>query len=144
MSSTVRSSAEQTLLAKTYPGFKLHFEGGALRFRGQLSSNYRSAFLIDVVLPPRFPEEEPKLWVLSPTLPPGTAYRYSDGSICAHASRFVPYKTSVATMISVMAGWLFRFDRHRLQGISWEEPIEPAGQPLGVNPDGTLFVRSRA
>lgn len=135
---------EQSVLRKAYPGFRLVFDGTSLSFRGPLTSNYGSTFQIEVRLPPRYPEQEPHLWVLSPTLPPATEHRYVDGRICAHASPYVPYRTTVATMISVMAGWIFRFERRRFEKVSWDVPLAAAGLELAVNPDGTLYLKEQS
>lgn len=136
-------AAEQALLARTYPQFRLARRGEMLVFQGPLRSNYGSIFVLEVRLPPLYPEQEPHLWVLSPTLPARTEHRYVDGRICAHADPFVAYRTTVATMVSVMAGWIFRFERHRLEGVSWEAPIGVEGRPFAVNPDGTLYLGGR-
>jgi len=133
--------AEQGVLEHMYPQFRLAWTGQFLAFRGTLRSNYGSVFHVEVRLPPRYPEQEPHLWVLEPSIPRGTEHLYPDGRVCAHATPYVPYRTNVAAMVSVFAGWLFRFDRRRLDRISWEEPLEFNGQPLSVNPDGTLYVK---
>ncbi len=136
-------AVEQAVLRRAYPQFRLVWTAERLAFRGPLRSNYGSVFIVDVRLPPRYPEQEPHLWVVSPELPPRTQHVYVDGRICAHADPFVAYQTTVATMVSVMAGWIYRFERHRTERIPWETPIVPPGRALSIHPDGTLHLRRR-
>lgn len=138
-----RLAAEQALMARSYPGFRLTWTGGRLAFRGPLNSNYGSRFQVEIQLPERYPEAEPHLWILSPKLPEGTEHRYVTGRICAHAQPFIPHRTTAATMVSVFAGWLFRFDRQRLEGVGWDVPLGPEGTRMGVNPDGSIYLDSR-
>lgn len=136
-----RLAAEGALMQRTYPQFRLVWNEEALAFRGLLRSNFGSRFQVEIRLPDRYPEAEPRLWVLSPTLPEGTEHRYVDGRICAHAQPFIPHRTTVAAMVSVFAGWLFRFERHRLEGVGWDVPLGPEGTTLGINPDGSIYLR---
>ncbi len=129
---------EVAILHRVYPQFRLVRTGNLLAFRGPMRSNFGSVFVVDVVLPPLYPEEEPYLRVVSPALPPRTQHVYRNGNICAHADPFVAYRTTVATMISVMAGWIYRFERQRLQGIDWDVPLGRPGMTPAVNRDGSL------
>lgn len=133
-------AAEQGLMKRSYPQFRLVGDGNQLSFQGPLVSNYGSCFHVEIRLPTRYPEEEPQLWMRDPVLPADTEHRYKDGRICAHAEPFVAYRTTVASMVSVFAGWIFRFERKRLHGVSWEVPIEVGGRSLQVNPNGTLYL----
>ncbi len=137
-------AVELAILHRNYPQFRLIRVGNVLAFRGALRSNYGSVFVVDVVLPPLYPEEEPYLRVVSPELPPGTQHIYRNGNLCAHAKPFVAYRTTVATMISVLAGWIYRFERERIEGIDWGEEVGPPGTTPLVASDGTLhFVRRK-
>lgn len=138
-----RLDAEVAVMAKAYPSFRLTEEGGLLAFRGRLRSNHSSEFVVEIRLPPRFPEVEPHLWVLSPALPERSRHRYVGGRLCAHAQPFVPYRTTAAAMVSVLAGWLFRFERDRLEGVPWEAPLGTDGETVYVRPDGSLWLARR-
>lgn len=131
-------SVEQGVMKRAYPQFRLVWRDGHLLYAGHLRTHYGQEYHVELHLPPQYPEAEPHTFVISPPLPPNTPHRYVDGRICAHATPFVAWKTHAATMVSVVAGWLHRLDRWRVEGLSWELPLVPEGQPLIVHPDGRL------
>jgi len=133
-------TVEQGVMRRAFPGFRLVWQDEQLRYSGRLNTNFETAFEVELRLPVRYPEQEPHLWVVAPRLSPDTPHRYVDGRICAHADPFIPWRTTAASMISVMAGWLFRLERWRLEGVGWDIPIEPPGRFLKVHPDGTLSL----
>lgn len=131
-------SVEQGLMKRSYPQFRLVWRAPVLLYIGELRTNYGTRFQVELHLPPLYPEAEPHGWVVAPPLPPDAPHRYIDGRICAHATPFVAWKTTAASMISVVAGWLFRYDRWRLEHVSWDVPLVGDGQTLHIHPDGTL------
>ena len=129
-------------MKERYPQFRLVDDGRYLSFRGPMKTNYGGLYQVEIRLPHSFPDKEPTFWVLSPKLPENTQHRYAPGNLCAHADPYVPYQTTIASLVSVVAGWLFRFERHHFHKVPWNDPIEPPGKRLAVDPDGRLYIQN--
>lgn len=82
----------------------------------------RRQYMIEIAYPANYPEAEPKIYVHRPALPPGTPHVYSDGSLCAHISQWIPNRSTAIQMVSIAALYLHDYEEWQRTGI-WPNRI---------------------
>lgn len=104
-----RALAEQTLLAREYPGMALDIdEDGTPYVHGWIGPNdkQRSSYHMLVSLPPGYGRGVlPRAYVLEPELRQGAPHRFNDGSLCLDHSGAFTHKSSVVTFLAWVSVW---------------------------------------
>jgi len=109
---TSRLVAEQAVMRERFPHFALRRQpDGHLHWQGVLEPHPGVAFLVRLEYPGRYPYREPRLWVVAPSILPGTPHVYADGSVCVHRERWDPERGTVASMVPVLCAWLVLYVR---------------------------------
>jgi ubiquitin-protein ligase len=112
-----RLLAEQELMRARFPQFVLkRGRAGELYWRGAVEPVPRAVFIVRVVYPATYPFVEPTLRVDTPPLRAGAPHVYADGSLCVHRRQWDPTRGTAPSLVPVLCGWLFMYERWRLHG----------------------------
>src|SRR5512135_3630676 len=102
-----RLSAELQAMRSHFPRVRLfRLPGGRLAWRGWLRVHGGRAYQVSAELSDRYPNEAPKLHVLTPALVGGCPHRYVDGSLCVYPNRWNPDRDTVVQTIANATDWL--------------------------------------
>lgn len=121
-----RLVAEFEAMAARFPQFKLHRERNSLFWLGELRSNQGRIYKLKVSYPDGFPQDFPKVYVVSPKLKPNRhtwaennpqsfmcLFRPESGS---HQHSYDPARTTAAAIVAWGAHWIACYEIFEREG----------------------------
>ena len=115
-----RLAVEKHLMMRHYPQSVLVKLGGLIRSCINIEGEF-ACYRLEVVLPKRFPCNQPKAFIRAPNLKSGCLHRFPDGSLCLYHGSEAGRQTSVKVITDWSVMYVAAYEKWVKTG-RWPEP----------------------
>lgn len=116
----LRLSAEKIIMAQNHPQFVLKVdEKKRLYWEGLLRTNFNTLYCANIIYPPAYPWEKPKLKIVDPPIQRDAPHRFADQSLCVYPEGWSYKRCTAPAAVPLIAGWLALYEVFLRTGKRW-------------------------
>ena len=117
---SLRLEAERIIMREHHPQFLLRMDGKECLFwEGLLRTNFGTLYRANILYPPGYPWQKPKLEIAEPPIRRDAPHRFGDGSLCIYPQEWNYKQATAPAAVPLIAGWLALYEIFLRTGKRW-------------------------